>query len=207
MPLHKTPRFLRALYPGLTWHKKTDKKEVFLTFDDGPIPELTPFVLDTLSKYGVKATFFCVGDNLRKHGDIAQRAVEEGHILANHTYNHLNGWKTNNIHYASNIEECATYLKPFSSNKMLFRPPYGMIKRSQIKEIGQNYEIVMWDVLTWDFSSKMTPEICLKNSLTATSDGSIILFHDNVKAEKNLHYTLPRYIDVLLSRGFLFSAL
>ncbi len=204
---HKTPVLVQKLYPGLKWRQKTKKKELFLTFDDGPVPGLTPFVLDTLSEFNIKATFFCVGDNLKKHGEIAQKVVSHGHVLANHTFNHLNGWKTDTDQYLENIEKCERYLTEVSTSRRLFRPPYGKMRRSQIRRISQKYEVIMWDVLSGDFSRKISEESCLSNSIKATHNGSIVLFHDNIKAEKNLKYTLPRYIEHFISQGFAFKTL
>ena len=207
MFFHKTPTILQRLYPGLVWHKRSQHKEIFLTFDDGPIPGLTPFVLATLAEFNVRATFFCVGDNLRKHSEIAKEAVSQGHRLGNHTFNHLDGWKTQNNVYVENIEKCDQYLPEVGTARPLFRPPYGKINRSQIKIVRQAYDIIMWDVLSWDFSRKISPESCLKNSIKATAKGSIVLFHDNWKAEKNLEYALPRYIEHFVSKGFVFKTL
>ena len=207
MFFHKTPAIARHVYPGLVWHKKSQNKEIFLTFDDGPIPGLTPFVLDTLGQFNIKATFFCVGDNLRKHGEIAKEAVLQGHRLANHTFNHLDGWKIPNDVYFENIDKCDHFLDELQVNPRLFRPPYGKMKRSQVKVLRQKYDIIMWNVLTGDFSRKISPEACLRNSIKATAKGSIVLFHDNIKAEKNLKYALPRYIEHFILAGFVFKTL
>ncbi|MEQ8928076.1 MAG: polysaccharide deacetylase family protein [Fulvivirga sp.] len=205
MFFHRTPRFVQQLYPSLIWRKKTKDKTIFLTFDDGPIPGLTEFVLDTLHKSHVKATFFCVGGNLNKNRNIAVRTIEEGHQLGNHTFNHLNGWKNSTTDYLKNIVECEQELHSLDQKKGLFRPPYGKLKRSQIKLIKQNQKIIMWDVLSGDYSKNISPKDCLFNTIKATKRGSIVLFHDNIKAEKNIKYALPRYIEHFQKKGYSFG--
>lgn len=208
MFLHSTPKLLQWLYPSLLWRIKTKNKELYLTFDDGPIPDLTEYILDVLSEFKIKATFFCVGENLKKHPLIAQRALDEGHKLGNHSYNHLNGWQTSTVDYISNVVRCQRLLYDFNSEaKTLLRPPYGKIKYSQIKLLKRKYTIVMWDVLSGDFSSKISPEKCLEKTIWATKPGSIIIFHDNIKAEENVRYALPRYIKHFLEKGYEFKTL
>jgi len=208
MFFHKTPLPIQWLYPSLVWRKKTSEKIIYLTFDDGPIPDLTEYILDLLKEYGIKGTFFCVGENLKNHREIAVRALEEGHRLGNHSYNHLNGWQTSTIDYISNVVRCQRHLVDLQNKEpQLFRPPYGKIKRSQIKQLKGKYEIIMWDVLSGDFLQTITPEICLEKTIEATSKGSIVIFHDNVKAERNLKYTLPRYIEYFLNKGYSFDTL
>jgi peptidoglycan-N-acetylglucosamine deacetylase len=209
MNLRNAEWLFSLIYPSLTWSVKTDKPELFLTFDDGPIPGMTEFVLEELQKWGIEATFFCVGDNISKHNDIYNRILAENHSVGNHTYNHLNGWKTKDETYFDNIDRCCIVMSGFVENdrKMLYRPPYGKIKRSQIKKLQENYQIVMWNVLTRDYDASLDEEQCLKNAIKNTSNGSIIVFHDNVKAEKNLKYVLPKYIENCLSKGFVFKKL
>lgn len=206
MFLHKTPGVFRWCFPQLTWSISTSEKVIYLTFDDGPVPELTTSVLDVLKEYEAQATFFCVGENLYKYPQIARRAIEEGHTLANHTYNHVNGWGTDPNVYLQNIRDCAAQLSALGQQRKIMRPPYGKISRSQIALLC-DYDIIMWDVLSWDFSFRMTPERCLKNTIKATGKGSIVVFHDNVKAQKNMTYALPRYIDHFRSKGYEFLAL
>ena len=148
-----------------------------------------------------------MGDNLRKYQEIAQEAFQQGHKIANHTYNHLNGWKTNKIDYLNNIEQCKNIIKKLGDTGRLFRPPYGRISKGQISQVKKKYEIVMWDVLTGDFSSNLKPLDCLQNSINATDHGSIVLFHDNIKAEKNLRYCLPRFIEYFMKQDFQFGTL
>ncbi len=209
MFLHKMGwLFQNVLYPSLTWSRYDSEKVIYLTFDDEPIPNLTEWVLDELKQFSAKATFFCVGDNIRKHPQIFSRILEEKHKVGNHTFNHLNGWETNDSEYLENIIRCD---KSIDGNTDcftdLFRPPYGRIKKSQIKSILPQKEIIMWDVLSGDFSQSITPEKCLSQSIKHTQKGSIIVFHDNLKAENNLKYVLPRYLEHFSELGFKFKTL
>ncbi len=209
MFLHKMGwLFQKVLYPSLTWSRYDSDKVIYLTFDDGPIPNLTEWVLDELNRFNAKATFFCVGDNIQKHSQIFSRILEKEHKIGNHTFNHLNGWATNDSDYFENIIKCDKAMEE-SANCLtnLFRPPYGRIKKSQIKSILPKKEIVMWDVLSGDFSQSTTPERCLSQSIKHTKKGSIIVFHDNLKAEKNLKYVLPRYLEHFSKLGFQFRTL
>lgn len=190
-----------------------DKKELYLTFDDGPIPQVTEFVLEELDKQNIKATFFCIGDNIRKHPEIFKQIVNEGHTIGNHTYNHLKGWQTDSTLYFDNIQKCdneiIVHCLPIGvgmSTVNYFRPPYGRITPRQIKSIN-NKRIVMWDVLTRDYDASLSAEKCLKGSLQTVRNGSIIVFHDSLKAEKNLRYALPRFIETCLREGYTFKAL
>ncbi len=201
---HRSPLFLRAIYPDLIWRMSPDEKALYLTFDDGPIPEVTEFVLETLEKFQAKATFFCIGDNVRKYPHIFDKIVRNGHSFGNHTFNHLNGWKTEDKQYLDNIIECDQQL-PISTD--LFRPPYGRIKKSQVKRILPKKRIVMWDVLTGDFSPNISPETCLKKTVRYSRNGSIILFHDSLKARKNMEYALPLALDSFSDKGYKFYAL
>ena len=194
------PHFLKKLFPSLTWDYNTGEKVVYITFDDGPIPQSTAWTLKLLKEKNVKATFFCVGDNVRKHPEIYQRILDEGHRVGNHTFNHVNGWKLRSSNYLRNIIKAKRYIQ---SN--LFRPPYGKLIRPQIKWLQkEGYTIVMWDVLTKDYDAKILPQECLNRSLKA-KEGSIILFHDSLKAETNLRYALPKFIELKLSEGFHFG--
>jgi peptidoglycan/xylan/chitin deacetylase (PgdA/CDA1 family) len=204
MFLHHSPFWLRAFFPGFTWRVKTDEKKLFLTFDDGPIPEITEFVLDTLGSFNAKATFFCIGDNVRKHPHIFNKVVSGGHSVGNHTFNHMNGWKTEDVTYLDNIRQCELQLD-IPTN--LFRPPYGRIKRTQSKVVLKTKQIIMWDVLSADFSQDLAPEDCLKKSIQYSRNGSIVLFHDSIKASRNMQYTLPKYLEHFSRKGFSFEAL
>lgn len=199
--LYKTPHILEFIYPSLTWKRDTTDKVAYLTFDDGPIPEVTPWVLDVLDEYGVKATFFCIGDNARKYPELVQEIIKRGHQIGNHTHNHLNGWHTSLPDYLANIQEAESFL-PKSNSKALFRPPYGRIKRSQLKALKKHYEIIMWSVLTHDYNQALNVEECYNNSIKAVEPGAIIIFHDSIKAEKNLKAVLPNFIKTLLSFNY-----
>lgn len=204
---HRTPFFLPKLYPSsLLWRMPSEQRSLYLTFDDGPVNGPTDFVLETLAKFGVKGTFFCIGDNVRKHPDVFRKILSSGNIAANHTFNHLNGWKTNIADYLENIRLCDEYLVPGNETgtMKLFRPPYGRITRAQIAALNE-YQIVMWDVLSIDYNRSLSPEKCFKNTVKATRQGSVVVFHDSFKAEKNMTYTLPRYIEHFLDLGFSFE--
>lgn len=207
---YKTPWLLKRLLPDYTWQKSGEGKKIYLTFDDGPIPEITPWVLNQLSKYQAKGTFFCVGDNVHKHPEVAAQIQAEGHILANHTFNHLKGWQTTTALYVANTVECQKELEHYqkqSQQKLLFRPPYGRITRAQTKALKNDYEIVMWDVLTNDYDQSLSEDRCLQQAIKHTKSGSIIVFHDSLKAKKNLMYVLPRFLEHFSSRGYTFDTL
>lgn len=204
MFLHHSPFWLKAFFPGFTWHIPTKEKIIFLTFDDGPIPDITGNVLEILSKYDAKATFFSIGDNVRKHPDVFELVKKGGHSIGNHTFNHMNGWKTEDDIYLENIQQCQQQLGLATK---LFRPPYGRIKKSQSRVVLRDKQIIMWDVLSGDFSADIPPEICLKKSIQHTRPGSIVLFHDSIKASKNMLHTLPRYLEHFSGKGYRFEAL
>lgn len=208
---------MRAIYPDFLWRVKTDEKVIYLTFDDGPIPEITEFVLEELAKYQAKATFFCIGDNIMKHPDILQQIKNQEHTVGNHTFNHLKGWNTEDNVYFENFKKCNEAIKEYSERHSLitdnssptpnFRPPYGRIKKSQALEILKTHEIIMWDVLSGDFDQSMPKEIVLKKSIQYSEAGSIVLFHDSVKASKNMMYALPKYLKHFSEQGFIFKKL
>ncbi len=210
---------LSVIYPELTWTRKVSEKVIFLTFDDGPIPEVTEYVLEELARYSAKATFFCVGDNIAKHPEILKKVVQGGHKIGNHTFNHLNGWKNDTLTYNENTAACdkvltdvlpigyEEYYRSALNGKKLFRPPYGKIKKAQIKSLKCHYEIVMWDVLTGDFDKTLSPEKCLKKALKYTGKGSIVIFHDSIKALPNLRYALPRFLKHFTEAGYRFECL
>jgi peptidoglycan/xylan/chitin deacetylase (PgdA/CDA1 family) len=197
---------LKYLYPRFVWEIKTEEKKIFLTFDDGPIPEVTEWVLDILSEFNAKATFFCVGENIQKHPEIFEKIVNNGHLVGNHTFKHENGWKTSQNRYLDAVSKCSKLLPPVSG-KMLFRPPYGRIKKDQFRALMANYEIVMWTVLTKDYDMDLNPKKCLAMAIKNTKPGAIVLFHDSNKAEKNLKYVLPLYLQYYKELGFEFCAL
>jgi peptidoglycan/xylan/chitin deacetylase (PgdA/CDA1 family) len=202
MRFFRTPSILPILYPSLLWRIDTNSKDLYLTFDDGPVPGPTEFVLDTLRSFDIKATLFCIGDNIQKHPGIFRKVIDAGHVTGNHTFNHMNGWKSSPAAYQENVRLCQDLLP----SKRLFRPPFGRIKSSQVSMLS-DYKIAMWDVLTFDYDRSLDCEKCLKGSLNATRPGSIIVFHDSIKAEKNLTYVLPRFIDSSLAKGYSFKTL
>lgn len=239
----KTNKLIKRLFTNQVWDIPNQEKKVYLTFDDGPTPEATEWVLSVLKQHNIKATFFCIGDNIRKYPEIFQKVILEGHSIGNHTYNHLQGWKTSNKVYLENIKQCEEAIrkqmaesrwqkaddrqettknileKNESSNNQknatcnletancgLFRPPYGKIRPSQSAQLRKKgYKIIMWDVLSADFDLRITPEKCLDNVIKNTSQGSVIVFHDSRKAFKNLEYALPKTIEILKEKGFLFD--
>lgn len=211
MILHKTNFLMRALYPDFIWHKDKQEKNIYLTFDDGPIPEITEFVLDTLAQYKAKATFFCIGDNIRKHPDIFQKVINAGHSIGNHTYHHLRGWNTKKETYLANVKQCdaeiGSKLKQGTKEKKLFRPPHGRIKGSQYRALLNEYDIIMWDVLTGDYDADLSPEKVLSKTLQHTENGSIVLFHDSIKANKNMSFALPRFLEYFSEREFRFQSI
>ena len=206
----KTNYFVKKIFPNYVWDITNNENKVFLTFDDGPIPEITEWTLEQLKKYDAKATFFCIGNNIEKHPDIFQKIIDDNHAVGNHTFNHLNGWETDTDEYVENTRRCSLFMREKGkgiSDKgdafELFRPPYGKIKPSQsrfLRKLG--YKIIMWDILSYDFDQTITPEKCLDNVLKNVVNGSIIVFHDNVKAEQNLKYALPKTLAFLKEKGF-----
>lgn len=205
MYLTYSPFWLKWFYPTLTWHKSRKEKFVYFTFDDGPIPVVTPFVLNTLKKFNCKATFFCIGDNVDKHPLILADIISEGHTIGNHTYNHLNGWNSSNKNYIENVLKGSKL-----TSTRIFRPPYGRIKKSQIKEIKKqspSTEVIMWDVLSGDFDKRISKEQCVRNVLKHCKNGSIIVFHDSLKAFERLEYALPKVLENLSKKGFEFRTL
>lgn len=205
----KTNKWIKKIFNNLVWDIPNSDKKIYLTFDDGPIPKVTEWVLDLLKSEEIKATFFCIGDNIKKHPEVYKRILYEGHRTGNHTFNHLNGWKTETNLYIENFKLCETeHLKLNTEHSFLFRPPYGKIKPSQSKTIRQlGYKIIMWDVLSYDFDPTISVEKCLENVISNTEQGSIIVFHDSLKAEKNLKYALPKAIQILKNRGFVFDVI
>lgn len=190
------------LYAKLLWNKNRTEKAIYLTFDDGPIPEITPWVLSQLKIYNAKATFFCIGDNVSKHPEVFQQILDNGHTVGNHTNNHLNGWKNKTAKYIENVSLADTKI-----NSKLFRPPYGKITRKQINLLDKNYTIIMWDVLSYDFDASISGKKCADIVLKKAKNGSIIVFHDSLKAEKNLKIALPIVLHTLSDKGFIFKSL
>lgn len=202
MYLIQTPTLIQHLFPNFTWRIATLEKKLFLTFDDGPIPVVTPWVVSELAKYAARATFFCVGENVRKHPKIFVQLRAAGHAVGNHTFNHLNGWTTDNATYLQNVAAGTA-----ATNSRLFRPPYGRLKPQQVRGLRPQHRIIMWDVLSGDFDPKLSPERCANNVLHSARPGSIIVMHDSLKAERNLRFALPRILDHFSQHGFTFAAL
>jgi peptidoglycan/xylan/chitin deacetylase (PgdA/CDA1 family) len=205
MYLVKTPLLLKALYPKLLWDAGGNNRSIFVTFDDGPIPIVTPFVLNILKQYNAKATFFCIGDNVRKHPEVFEQVKSEGHAIGNHTFNHLNGWQTDDKTYVDNFLQADELI-----GSKLFRPPYGRIKRSQVKLLQAakpGIKIVMWNVLSADFDAATSPEKCLDNVLRNVKGGEIVLFHDSLKAKERMEYALPGALEYWSREGFEFKTI
>lgn len=200
MFIEQVPGFARSLFPKALWRMNPDEKAVYLTFDDGPIPVVTPWVVDLLGHYGIKATFFMVGDNVRKHPQEYKQVVDAGHRVGNHTFNHLKGLFTDTREYVENVEKADALI-----HSSLFRPPHGMLRRSQYKELSKRYQFVMWDLVTRDYSNRLQAEDVLANVKKYARNGSIITFHDSLRSEEKLRYALPRAIEWLLEQGYEFK--
>lgn len=198
----RPPFLLKKIYTDCVWDLPTTEKIIYLTFDDGPIPVVTPWVLEQLKQYNAKATFFCIGENVKKNPAIFQQVIAAGHTIGNHTYNHRNGWSVSNEHYFNNVKRGAKFIP-----SKLFRPPYGKIKRSQSKVLHEEYTIVMWNVLSGDFDPGTSKKECLRNSVSHCDKGTIIVFHDSIKASENLYYTLPIFLRFFSQRGYRFEAI
>lgn len=207
----KTNRFIKKIVSNYVWDIPNADHKIYLTFDDGPIPEITAWVLQELEKYNAKATFFCIGDNIRKYPEIFEKVIAGGHSIGNHTFNHLNGWKTSCDDYLENsflFEEQALQSKIYNQKSKIFRPPYGKIKISQAKKLRQQgYKIIMWDILSADYDCNISQEKCLENVVKNIAPGSIIVFHDSLKAFPRLKFALPKALEILNKRGYLFEAI
>ena len=202
MYLARTPAILKPLFSDLLWHMPREEQAVYLTFDDGPIPEVTPWVLDQLAMHSAKATFFCIGSNARSHPTILQRILVEGHAVGNHTWDHRQGWGCPDRAYFRSVLEARQWL-----NTDLFRPPYGKITRSQASALSSRFRVVMWDVLSADFDTRIDGARCTRNVLDNVRSGSIIVFHDSLKAEPRLRVALPEVLRALSVDGFAFRSL
>lgn len=200
MQFVKTPQLIQSFFPNFVWKMPNPGKVLFLTFDDGPIPEVTPWVLDLLDQYEAKATFFCVGDNVKKYPDVFAEVKKRGHSVGGHTYNHLNGWATDNIPYFHNVRQCAHLVK-----SDLFRPPYGRLTPVQAQFLQRHYRIIMWDVLSRDYDAHLSSDQVFQNVAQHAQAGSIVVFHDSLKAEKNLREVLPRVLEHFSVQGFGFE--
>ena len=207
----KTNALIKKILSNYVWDVSNTENKIYLTFDDGPTPEITEWVLEELQKHNAKATFFCIGKNIEKHPDIFNKIIADGHYIGNHTFNHLNGWKTSTKEYMENVKLCKIQMAQQNLQPIickLFRPPYGKIKPSQSKKLRQSgYKIIMWDVLSADFDTSISPEKCLENVLENVTSGSIIVFHDSIKAFPNLEYTLSKALKYWKEKGFAFEKL
>lgn len=193
---------LRLLFPSLTWRISTNQKVLYLTFDDGPIPEVTPWVLEQLAQYNAKVTFFCIGDNVNKYPDIYKLIIENGHSTGNHTHTHLNAWKNSHKNFMDDVQKAEKLI-----DTKLFRPPYGKITSPLIKALKKKFSIIMWDVLSYDYDSSKNAEYCLNKVKTNSRPGSIIVFHDSLKAELRLRGALPKVLEHFSGLGFTFEAI
>lgn len=208
----KTNRIIKNIFSGFIWNFPSSKKIVYLTFDDGPTPEITDWTLEILKKHNAKATFFCIGENIKQYPDLFKRIQSEGHAIGNHTQNHVNGWNSSTTDYISNVNLCKKTIQEFSIENYklqnIFRPPYGKVTRKQFKLLKKsNYKIIMWDVLSADFDSSITPEQCAENVLKNIQPGSVIIFHDSLKAAKNLKHALAQTLNYLKKNEFEMNAI
>ena len=201
MFIEQPPQLIRYLYPSAIWRMDKDERAVYLTFDDGPIPRVTPWVLDVLDRYGIKATFFMVGDNIRKHPDEFRMVVERGHRIGNHTFNHIRGLSYDINSYLENTEKACRMM--MGTN--LFRPPHGYMSPKQYAELKKRYKIIMWDLVTRDYNRKFNGEQILQKVKKYVRNGSIITFHDSLKSEENIRYALPKAIEWLMEQGYEFK--
>lgn len=197
MKLIKMPTLIRRIFPSKSWHFSSTENEIYLTFDDGPIPEVTPWVLELLNRNNLKATFFCIGDNVRKHPSVYQQIIDDGHAVGNHTMHHLNGWKTTKEDYLIDIKKSQAYI-----SSKLFRPPYGKLRGSQARKINKEFNIIMWSHLTYDFDATVDMNKVFEKIIATIKPGSIIVFHDSLKAEKQLKVILPKIIDWIKSNDY-----
>ena len=223
----KTPLVVKSIFPSYVWDMPSNDKVIYLTFDDGPTPEITDWTLDLLEQYNAKATFFCIGNNVTQYPELFNRTIVSGHSIGNHTYHHLKGWKTNTEAYLEDVERARAVFQEFlpkqeklkldkhfegenqkSSFENLFRPPYGKLTPKQGKALQKlGYKIIMWDVLSLDWDTSVTNHVCYDNVISKAKSGSIVVFHDSEKAKARLQYALPKVLDYFSSKGFKFKAL
>jgi peptidoglycan/xylan/chitin deacetylase (PgdA/CDA1 family) len=209
----KIPSLIKRIFPNYVWDFSSKDKIIYLTFDDGPTPEITQWTLNTLKQYNAKATFFCIGNNVTKHPEIFQEVLKQGHNIGNHTHDHIKGWKTSTSTYLENVLKAETTINNQLTNSNikldLFRPPFGQLKNSQGRSILKlGYKIIMWSVITFDWEQKIPKAQCLKNVINSVSEkNNIIVFHDSLKASKNMMYALPKVLDYFSKKGYVFKAI
>ena len=209
----KTPLIAKKIFPNYIWDIPSDSKTLYLTFDDGPTPEITNWTIDILAQYNAKATFFCIGKNIKLYPEIFKNIINNDHGVGNHTYNHVKGWRTSTKDYLTNIDDAQKIIDSEIKDRQskivnLFRPPYGQLRPKQGKAINElGYQVVMWNVLSFDWDKEITPENCLNNVISHAQDGSIIVFHDSLKAKVNMTYALPKVLDHFSKKGFNFKTI
>lgn len=213
----KTPKLIKGIFPNYTWDMPNDQNVIYLTFDDGPTPEITNWTLELLKSYKAKATFFCIGNNIESHPEIFQDTLKDGHAIGNHTFSHLKGWTTNTEVYVNEVlktqeiigfQQSTNDNQQSAINKKLFRPPYGKIKSSQGKQLlNLGYKIIMWDVLAFDWKDSITKEQSAKNVISKTESGSIVVFHDSLKAAPRMQYALAKTLEHFSNEGFVFKSI
>lgn len=202
MNLVRTPGLLKIIYPQITWDIREAQSAVYLTFDDGPTPDITDGVLAELERFSAQATFFCIGRNVERHPEIYKRITDAGHVTGNHTYSHLKGWYTPDKEYYADIQLAATLI-----NSDLYRPAYGMITPRQLKFLSKTYRIILWDVMSYDFDFNTSPDRCLENVIHRARPGSIVVFHDSVKASENIRYVLPKALAHFRDKGWAINSI
>ncbi|MDX1471110.1 MAG: polysaccharide deacetylase family protein [Flavobacteriaceae bacterium] len=211
LDVFSTTPILKRLFPQYIWEVSDSKDEIFLTFDDGPQEGITDWTLDVLKKYKAKATFFCLGKNISKYPKLFERIINEGHSIGNHTYDHLKGWNVSKERYLEDIFRCQEIIQDNAGSSLshkLFRPPYGKIKPTQAKEtLEHGFKIVMWTVIAYDWRNDLEPKKCLNRVIDTTENGSIVVLHDSIKAERNMKFVLPRALEHFSKRGYNFKAL
>ncbi|MCO4822230.1 MAG: polysaccharide deacetylase family protein [Flavobacteriaceae bacterium] len=207
----KTPELVKRMFPNLIWDLPSREKVIYLTFDDGPTPEITNWTLEVLKRYNAKATFFCIGKNIEAHPEIFQNIMNQGHAIGNHTYNHVKGWKTKTKDYLENVNKCQDIMNSHAQNsefkiQNIFRPPYGQLRPKQAKALSAlGYNLIMWSVLSIDWDNNVNMEQCLKNVIDNTKSGHVIVFHDSIKASRNMKYALPKMLEYFNEKGFVFK--
>lgn len=205
-----TPKILRLFYPSLLWEMPKEEKKLYITFDDGPHPTITPQVLEILKEFNAKATFFCIGKNIESNNDVFNRIIKEGHSVGNHTFNHNKGWKTKTKDYIDSVNKTENIINSLTDShgrKALLRPPYGKIKSSQIRKLKRHYKLIAWTVISYDWDKSLSPEECFNNVIRNAANGSIIVFHDSEKAVNNMIPTLKKILRYYSEKGFIFESL